>query len=212
MPDDFKPESEPVPQDDDESFLLQADRRSYTEKEKAYIRRGLEERKERQGEMNKMMMDVQESGDERKEVAFYVECAKDNLKYFGVENLSNIEGVRLRNTVERLLPQYKLEKESVKNGELSPATAFDIGEESAVLWLYENYGIHEKDIPRIYTLEDITDEKKYTFEVLHKDSALAKQRELKKQNHKTMLYFTVPDDFKEYLQQKRDEAHHKIFK
>ncbi|MGD0577093.1 MAG: hypothetical protein ABSA74_03405 [Candidatus Staskawiczbacteria bacterium] len=145
---------------------------------------------------------------ERERIFRYTEWARNFLKKnFGVEDLSNIEGVSLRNVVEKLLPKIDEERMLVQEGKMSAIQFAEIEEEAAALWLYEDYGIHPEAIPMVFIVEDETDGKKYQFEKIMEKEAREKYSELDKQGHNVYLLHRVPDDFKNYLKKIREDAH-----
>jgi len=144
----------------------------------------------------------------RLEIASYVEWAKSQLRIiFGIENLSTIEGVKLRNIIESLMPKYKKESEQVFQGEMNESNFAEMEEEAATIWLYEVYGVHNNNIPWVNIIEDETTGEKYTFEKLLQEKANEKKKELEGQGHEVWMHSKVPDDFKEYLRRLRDNAH-----
>lgn len=162
----------------------------------------------RQNELMRLFQEAEKTNDSKKKVALYVEFAKTQLeRQLGVKDLSNIEAVRLRNMVEKLLPQYERETELMRQGKMKPELGFEMEEEAAFEWLYETYGIHINDIPYILFLEDSTGNREYKYEATQKKESDEKRQELEKQGHEVYGYRKIPADFKEYLRRLRDNAH-----
>jgi hypothetical protein len=165
--------------------------------------------RQKRDELRSIFIEAEATDDQKKKVLVYTEWAKKQLeKDLDISDLSTIEGVHLKNTVEKLLPQFEKERKLISKKKMSDVAGFDMEEETAVLWLYETYGIHEKDIPRVFLVEDETDNKIYTFEQIQEDAAKEKYKQLIDVGHDVYVLFRVPDDFKEHLRRLREEAHH----
>lgn len=148
-------------------------------------------------------------GDKRQEIFTYTEWAKKFLeRTLGISDLSALEGVHLRNTVETLLPKLKNERQLVNEGEMSHMHLAEMEEEAAALWLYNVYGIHQKDIPWVHIIEDLTTGKKYKYEKTETDIIGRKVDELMAKGHELDDEVKVPDDFKEHLKKIREKFHH----
>lgn len=153
-------------------------------------------------------VDLNINGDKNHEIQIYTEWAADKLKItLGVDNLSTIEGVYLRNAVERLMPKIKEEKILAREGKMSSLNITEFEDEAAALWLYDMYGIHIKDIPRIYLIDDETENQTYKFERTSRGEAKKKYQELESKGHDVYFRSTIPDDFKEYVHRLRENAH-----
>jgi len=162
----------------------------------------------RRDNLRSLFKEAQETDDSKKKVLVYTEWAKSQLEeLLDIKDLSNIEAVHLRNTVEKLLPQFENEKELIYQGKMSALSGFEMEEEAAALWLYGVYGIRKNDIPWVYEIDDETDGKKYKYEV--DDNRFdEKCDELREKGHIISYDCKVPDDFKEYLRRSRDNSHH----
>ena len=137
-----------------------------------------------------------------------VESAKDYLHdRFGISNLSTIEKVRLNGIVRECLSQSMREGEARQNENVGPTSSFNSGEEAAVRWLKELYGISFEQIQRIEIVNDRTSGKLYSFAGLNDDAAKQKVEELEKQGHFAFINNVIPDDFKEYVRRLRANAH-----
>lgn len=146
--------------------------------------------------------------EEREKVGIYTEWARAYLeRYFGVNDLSDIEGVHLRNTVEQLLPKVEQEREMVLEGKMEAMNFAEMEEEAPALWLYNLYGIHPKDIPHVLIVEDDTTGQTQTFEMTMKDRARELEADLQAQGHRAYIIKKIPQDFKDYLKHIRQEAH-----
>lgn len=160
------------------------------------------------GRIVDLLVEAEASGDERKKVFAFMEEAKDWMQMnWGVENLSTIEGVRLRHIVEECLKQQKQDEALVGQGKLRSDNTFWAGEEAPARWLDELYGINIRDIPRVFIIQDRTAGTSKKYEITEKDIAEGKLRELEEQGHKVDFFMVTPDDFKEYLRRIREKAH-----
>ena len=81
-------------------------------------------------------------------------------------------------------------------------------EEAATLWLYDLYGIHPKDIPHTYIVEDENENTNYNFENALRSDARKKYEELKSEGHNVHFHSKIPDDFKEYIRRLREKTNH----
>lgn len=151
------------------------------------------------------------SGDQKKRMWVYMEWAKDRLgDDFNIKDLSNLEGVSLRNVIEEVVPQSEQEQALVKENKLSPFShaRFDVMEEAEMRWLFYNFGIKEKDIPRTYNLKDEDTGELFTFQSGQRELFEKKREELENLGHFAYPDMKITDDFKEYLQILRKKAQH----
>lgn len=141
----------------------------------------------------------------------YIEWAQRQLeKNLGIEKLSTIEGVALRNIVEELIPKYIEDKKLICEGKMSIMNLAEIEEEAAALWLNNEYGVNPKDVPSVFIVEDSVTGESFSFEKVEEDLAEKKFNELSALGHDCNVYSKVPDDFKEYVRRLREKAHHDI--
>lgn len=141
----------------------------------------------------------------------YIEWAQNQLtKKLGIEKLSTIEGVALRNIVEELIPKYIEDRQLIREGKMSIMNLAEIEEEAAALWLQKEYGIHSKDVPSVFIVEDDTTGESFSFEKVEEDLAEKKFNELSELGHQCDVFTRVPDDFKEYIRRLREKEHHDI--
>ena len=141
----------------------------------------------------------------------YIEWAQRQLeKKLGIEKLSTIEGVALRNIVEELIPKYIEDRKLIREGKMSIMNLAEIEEEAGALWLQREYGVHPKDVPSVFIIEDNTTGKSFSFEKVEEDLAEKKFNELSADGHDCFVSSTVPDDFKEYIRRLREKEHHDI--
>ncbi|MGA2417845.1 MAG: hypothetical protein ABSF55_01215 [Candidatus Staskawiczbacteria bacterium] len=164
---------------------------------------------QRQRELGGIFREALKSGDQRKKIQVYIEWTKDRLKRdFGIEELSNIEGVHLRNIIEETMPQAEKEQQLIAEEKMWRMLWFDVAEEAAVRWLYQLYGIHEKDIPKVYILEDKNTGEKFIYQSAEKGDFEKKREELEDLGHSVWYEIKIPEDFKEYVRRLREKAHH----
>jgi len=161
-----------------------------------------------QGELLSLYDGIHGAKEQKEKVNLYAEWAKTYLeRYFGVTDLSNIEAVHLRNTIEELLPKVEEERRLVLEGKMQAMNLAKMEEEAPALWLYNLYGIHPKDIPHVFVVEDDTTDKTYTFEKTMESQARQKLAELEQSGHMAYIEQKIPQDFKDYLKKVREEAH-----
>jgi len=161
-----------------------------------------------QNELLSLYDNILGSKGEREKVGIYTEWARAYLeRNFGVTDLSDIEGVHLRNTVEQLLPKVEQEQKMVLEGKMGAMNFAEMEEEAPALWLYNLYGIHPKDIPHVFAVNDDTAGKTQTFEKTMEDQARQMMADLEAQGHKVYITQKIPQDFKDYLKHIRQEAH-----
>jgi len=199
---------------------------------------------------------------ESAKLARYIDWTKRHLEtWLGVGNLSHIEEYRLRKILEQCLREYERDDVDVKKllGEIEiekqagadpsvlnrlyervsnlSLSSINTEREAVFRWLWELYGIHAQDIPRVNILKDCN-----TGEILYQELAkytedlriaiidspqekLRKERRLtkiKEEGERSLLkkavalgktedeVYTVlgfPDDFKEYLRRLRERSH-----
>ena len=182
-----------------EEFVLQTN-------ESENLLKSIEDQK--RDELLALYQQVEGTDDTAKKVLLYTEWSKMHLeRYLDIKDLTNIEAVHLRNTVEQLLPKLEEERKLVAQEKMSAMNLAEIEEEAPALWLYNLYGIHPKDIPHIYVIEDETTGQKYTFEKTMEQQAREKNQELSDAGHSTYMFLTIPQDFKDYLKKLREESH-----
>jgi hypothetical protein len=146
--------------------------------------------------------------DPKEKAKIYTEWAKTKLERdFDISDLSNIELVHLRNTVEQLLPKVDRERKMVYEGKMSAMNFAEMEEEASALWLYNLYGIHPKDIPHIFSVNDDTTGEAQTFEETMEDKAKALAEDLQSLGHKVYVSQKIPQDFKDHLKHIRHQAH-----
>lgn len=139
----------------------------------------------------------------------YIEWAQRRLeRNLGIEKLSTIEGVALRNIVEELIPKYIEERKLIREGRMSMMNLAEIEEEAGALWLHREYGINPKDVPSVFIIEDGTTGESFSFEKVEEDLAERKLNELSELGHQCDVFMRVPDDFKEYIRRLREKEHH----
>jgi hypothetical protein len=157
--------------------------------------------------------EARDAKDPKEKVVLYMNAAKKHLATWGIDDLTNIEAVHLRNIVEDLLPKFEEQRKLLPEGKLDfgdygGALHFDMCEEAAVQWLFKLYGINRKDIPEIFIVEDLTTGERYSFEKTMRKEGFVKETELRNQNHEVDHYEVVSDDFREYIKKIRGKAHH----
>jgi hypothetical protein len=161
-----------------------------------------------QNELLSLYDDIIGAKEEKEKVGIYTEWAKTYLeRNFGVTDLSDIEGVHLRNTVEQLLPKVEQEQKMVLEGKMEAMNFAEMEEEAPALWLYNLYGIHPKDIPHVFVVKDDTTGQAQTFEITMEDRARELAADLQAQGHRAYIMQKIPQDFKDYLKHIRQEAH-----
>jgi hypothetical protein len=139
---------------------------------------------------------INENTEEREEIAQYVKWAENRLeKVWGIKELSASEGVHLRNIVERLLPKIKEEKGLIEQRKMSVDNGTEVEQEAGELWLFEMYGIREKDFLS-FAVEDETDGQEYTFRPGESQMARAKKMELLDMGHDVYVSEIIPQKTK----------------
>ena len=160
-----------------------------------------------------LQREARETNDPKEKIPLYIEAAKRFLSNWGIDDLTTIEAVHLRNIVEKLLPASEEQfthPEKFGFGDYPGGLHFDICEESAVQWLFQLYGINQKDVPEVLIIEDLTSGEKYKYERTMRKKGFKKEHELAKQGHEVDHYNEVPEDFKEYLRRLREKAHNDV--
>ena len=181
--------------------------------EKAEIQKEIDASMEKLNEEADAFNDAQGPENLNQKILLYMEWTKKRLKdELCIDGLSVFETLELRHVVESLLPKYEREKTLVDKHEMSALELGEIETESAALWLYDQYGIHPKDVPHIYIVEDVTTKEKFVFQQTMKKEAEKKRADIiKATGHYARILNRVPDDFKEYLRRTRIRAHHKTW-
>jgi hypothetical protein len=95
----------------------------------------------------------------------------------------------------------------VYEGKMSAMNFAEMEEEASALWLYNLYGIHPKDIPHIFSVNDDTTGEAQTFEETMEDKAKALAEDLQSLGHKCVCEQKIPQDFKDHLKHIRHQAH-----
>ena len=150
------------------------------------------------------------------------------LRNYGIDNLTNIEGVRLRKIVEECLSTQEREAEEVKRGEITGRHEFDTEVEAPARWLLELYGINIKDFTHAFHVYDDDTDKVYVFdEMTHlkpqpgvredvrwdealnkaKEMAIKKEEQLRKLGHSVRWQYHQDDRIKELIHRQREAAH-----
>ncbi len=145
----------------------------------------------------------------KEEIRRQIGLAQNYLeKEFGVKNLTTIEGVRLRNIVEKLIHH----KPSPNELNMLP----DLSTEIALRWIDELYDMRPEDIYNRTIIRDETDNgKEYVhfrgenYSDVKENSRKVKQKyyELKSLGHKVSFQSPVDQKFKDYLRLVREKAH-----
>ncbi len=133
------------------------------------------------------------------------------LLNLGIDNLSTIEIVRLREFIEECLTQEAQEENWAKRGKLPLYgiwTCFPIIDEAVTRWLAELYNIDASHIPIVYRIKDSTDEKFFEYQGWQAEEYEKKIKELHQLGHNISFYPTIAKDFKEYLRRLRAKSHH----
>jgi hypothetical protein len=163
---------------------------------------------EQDNELLSLYDNIMGTEDPKEKSRIYTEWSKSRLERdFGISDLSNIEGTHLRNIIETLMPKIEEERKLVLRGKMSAMNLAEIEEEAPALWLYNLYGIHPKDIPHIFAVNDDTTGKTQTFETTMEDKARELAADLEAQGHRVYTTLKIPQDFKDYLKHIRQEAH-----
>lgn len=140
-----------------------------------------------------------EETESRLEIKQYTDWAEDRLnRVYGVNNLSTSEGVHLRSIIERILPKIKEEKDLIEKGEMSIINGTEVEEEAAEMWLYELYGLKERDLVN-FVVEDETTGEKHFFSPEDENLAKHKKEELLKDGHEVYLARTVVQENKDKI-------------
>lgn len=156
----------------------------------------------------RLLTEAEETGSKEKETLAYVEAVKYRLRrFYGIDKLSNIEAVHLRNIVEELLLRRKNEEELVRQKKENPSWLLNIESEATVLWLIELYGIRPEGIPYTREIKDLTTGEIFKYEEFEEKEISQKQEELKSEKHDFSDYQVISDEFKEYLGKMREKAH-----
>ncbi|MDP4001415.1 MAG: hypothetical protein Q8P83_04225 [bacterium] len=144
-------------------------------------------------------------------VSLFIESARKMLlDVLGIENLSVIEGVRLRKIVERSVADYNKQNELVSKGEMKSWNVINPGPESAFWWLDVLYDVRPEFLPGNIVIEDLSDSKKHVFNslgVAERQKAEELKLKLEEQGHRVVETMVFSDEAKEYVRRKRAQAH-----
>jgi hypothetical protein len=103
-------------------------------------------------ELDRILEEANKEGNKAKEAYVYMQWTKDRLHdRLGIDNLSTIEGVRLRQIVQRCMEHQRVDAELNVSG----INTIEIDHEAAAIWLWELYGVEEKNIHKDYYVRDL---------------------------------------------------------
>lgn len=120
---------------------------------------------------------------------------------YGVDDLSTIESVRLRDIAKEVLKDGLKYLQSVQDDEITGRSMFDLSDETIARWLFYLYGYKLSDIPSTYIVDGYH-ECENIFEV---DSKI---EELKRKGKKEFTIEAFPtEEFKHYFKKVREESH-----
>ncbi len=145
--------------------------------------------------------------DKRKErlLRDIAEVKKVMQEIYGIDNLSDIEGVRLREIVQRVEQELD-ESRSEEAGKFSNGKEIDLTADVISTWLLELYEININDVKWRTTLTDAkTGEVKYKN--LSNSEYEKKRDELALSTRAYGVESKVDEEYKEYLRKVREEAH-----
>jgi hypothetical protein len=144
-------------------------------------------------------------------------CQRYLKKYFGVDNLSMIEGVRLRKILEQCIIREDRETRLAYKEEIRRDMVISANLEAISQWFFDLYGFNVLDIPELIVVrDDITGQ---IFRFVGKTrigELIEKKAELKELGHTFSVDKLIPfsardglctDDLKEYIRRLRARAH-----
>lgn len=141
------------------------------------------------------------------EIMKYVyDCATRRLEqFYGVDNLTTIEAVRLREIIKEVLRD---EREYVQNVEedagenpLFGQNMFSVDEEAVARWIHDLYGYRAEDIPSSYVIDGYINCK-------NGNEADKKLEEMRQKGQTAITLKAFPtEEFKIYFKKVREEAH-----
>ena len=145
---------------------------------------------------------------EKEEINRYFEIIKsDIMADFEIKNLSNLELFSLRKIVEDTLLKYREQKEKREKGQ-SAESDFGLEQEIIARFIYENYGVHESDLPTVNVIRraDNSEILKVFYDEKDEDINGYANR-LREQGIEHTYFPEYSDLAKDFIRKKREESH-----